>query len=118
MENIIARNETNAQAPMRRTWTSSAMEDALEKRNFRLIMIQAASFALFLVMSEAWNDAFQGLIQAVIPNADNGSIGLKFTNAIASSIFCLLLLGLILVVFWSIHHKRDGVSVCCCVDVV
>jgi hypothetical protein len=98
-----------------RGWSSATFESAIEKKDVKLILVQAASFALFLVMSQAWNDAFKGLIQAVVPAADDGSIGLKFANAIASTVFCiLLLLGILCALNGVYDRKEDESCTCCC----
>lgn len=101
-------------------WNSAAFTSSVETFNLRVILIQAASFSLFLVMSEAWNEAFSGLLSLALPEEDQGIV-FSFTRAVASTVFCVGLLFLIICLSRCVYSKeegKEGCRVCCCLEVV
>ena len=77
-------------------WSSATFESAVENRSFRLILIQAAAFSLFMILSDAWNDVFSTIVQAAVPDSDRSDLWTTLVRAVTSTVFCVFLLFLMI----------------------
>ena len=94
-------------------WSSSTFESAVENRSYKLILIQAAAFSLFMIMSNAWTEFFTTIVHACLPSQKEGGVWISLVRALASTVFCILLLFFMITVArtrWSVREK----SVTCC----
>tara|TARA_B110000046_G_C12973795_1_gene390173 strand:+ start:1178 stop:1579 length:402 start_codon:yes stop_codon:yes gene_type:complete len=87
-------------------WSSSRFETALESRSYRLIFVQAAAFSLFMIMSDAWTTFFEAIVEAAMP-AKTG-MWLSLVRAVASTVFCCLIVTFIIFVMGLKFNVDDG----------
>tara|TARA_B110000046_G_scaffold56541_1_gene63062 strand:+ start:3658 stop:4053 length:396 start_codon:yes stop_codon:yes gene_type:complete len=90
-------------------WSSSRFEKALESHSYRLIFVQAAAFSLFMIMSDAWTTFFKAIVEAAMPR--KAGLWLALVHAMASTVFCCLMVSFIIVVM-GLHVSRKEGTVC------
>ena len=94
-------------------WSSATFESAVENRSFRLILIQAAAFSLFMILSDAWNDFFGAIVRAFVPKGDKGDLWFTLVRAITSTVFCIFLLFVMITLANTTFDRKSRTLVLC-----
>ena len=80
-------------------WGSAALSSAVEDGAVKMVIVQAASFSIFIVMSMAWTEFFTAITEAFMSELElkkENSIYISLSRAVANSLFSLGLLFLII----------------------
>lgn len=91
-----------------KSWGSSTFETAVENRSFRLIVVQASAFALFMIMSEAWTEFFTAIVTTMVPDNQRGNVWIALARAFALTIFCIFILFVMITIMKSKYQKSTS----------
>ena len=94
-------------------WSSATFESAVENRSFRLILIQAAAFSLFMILSDAWNDFFGAIVRAVVPEGSKSDLWFTLVRAMTSTVFCIFLLFTMITLANTTFDRKSRTLVLC-----
>lgn len=79
-------------------WSSSTFERLVQEGSLGIIIVQAASLSLFLIMSQAWTDFFEVICESFLSTAElekENSVWISLTRALSNTVFSIFLLAII-----------------------